>query len=119
MNNLLIEFCAKIAHEVNRAYCQSIGDLSQPKWENAPNWQKESAINGVKFHLENDKTPEESHINWMTEKIIQGWIYGEIKDPENKTHPCMLPYNELPKEQRTKDYLFKSVVDSFKTSLKE
>ena len=32
---------AMVAHETNRAYCESIGDNSQPKWEDAPEWQKE------------------------------------------------------------------------------
>jgi hypothetical protein len=31
-----IEEIAKVAHEVNRAYCQALGDFSQPKWEDAP-----------------------------------------------------------------------------------
>lgn len=40
-----IEQTAKTAHEVNRAYCLSIGDISQPSWEDAPDWQKKSAVN--------------------------------------------------------------------------
>lgn len=31
---------AHVAHEVNRAYCQSLGDNSQPTWEDAPHWQR-------------------------------------------------------------------------------
>jgi len=108
------EQIARICHEVNRAYCQSIGDDSQPKWNDAPDWQRESAINGVLFHLENDVTPEQSHENWMREKVAAGWTYGPVKDPEKKQHPCMVPYHDLPLEQRTKDYLFRAVVDCFK-----
>jgi len=111
---LTIEHIARLCHEVNRAYCQSIGDDSQPAWEAAPNWQRESAINGVRFHLENDVTPEQSHENWMREKAAAGWTYGPVKDPEKKQHPCMVPYAELPPEQRTKDYLFKAIVDTVK-----
>ena len=111
---LFTEQVAKVCHNVNRAYCQSIGDDSQPLWEDAPEWQKESAINGVDFHMSNDVSPEQSHENWMKEKEEDGWVWGKLKDPERKVHPCMVPYNELPKEQRTKDYLFKAVVDSFK-----
>lgn len=106
---------AKAAHEVNRGYCISIGDTSQPKWEDCPEWQRESAINGVKAHLEADLSPEESHRLWMEEKARDGWVYGETKDPDKKTHPCMVAYEELPIEQRTKDYLFKAVVGSFKS----
>ena len=105
---------AKTAHEVNRVFCESIGDNSQPVWEDAPQWQKESAINGVKYHMKNkDTTPEDSHINWMKEKLKDGWVYGEIKDPEKKTHPCLVDYSDLPKNQQTKDHLFIAVVKSF------
>lgn len=111
----LEEVIARVAHEVNRAYCQSIGDNSQPSWEDAPDWQKTSAINGVKFHLENpDATPENSHENWLAEKTAAGWKYGEVKDPGAKTHPCFRPYAELPQEQRSKDYLFRAVVHALK-----
>ena len=41
------EYIAKVCHEVNRAYCMSQGDGSQPRWEDAPDWQKQSAISGV------------------------------------------------------------------------
>jgi len=114
-----IEAIAKLCHEVNRAYCMSIGDNSQPSWEDAPDWLKKSEINGVKFHLENERTPEQSHENWMREKLADGWKYGPVKDPEKKEHPCLVPYEQLPVEQRTKDYLFKSIVDSFKASHKD
>jgi len=109
-----IEQIAKTAHEVNRAYCVSIGDKSQPSWEDAPDWQKKSAVNGVKFHLENpDAKPEDSHNSWLKEKETDGWKYGEVKDPEKKEHPCFVPYDKLPQEQKTKDHLFIGVVRSF------
>jgi hypothetical protein len=105
---------ARIAHEVNRAYCNSIGDFSQPGWDDAPDWQKESAIKGVQFHYANpDATPEDSHNSWMEQKRADGWPYGEKKDPEAKTHPAFLPYDQLPQEQRTKDYLFKAVMSAY------
>lgn len=105
---------ARFCHNINKAYCESIGDMSQPTWEDAPDWQKDSAMNGVMFHLGKNVEPEESHENWMAEKVADGWVYGEVKDPEKKTHPSLVPYEELPTEQKTKDYLFKAVVDTFK-----
>jgi hypothetical protein len=48
----------------------------------------------------------------MEHKEKYGWVYGEVKDAEKKTHPCMVPYEKLPIEQRVKDYLFKAVIDS-------
>lgn len=104
---------AKVAHELNAAYCRSIGDDSQPTWDDAPTWQKDSALVGVKFHLENpEASPSASHDSWLAQKEAEGWEYGPIKDPENKLHPCYVPYDELPVAQRSKDYIFKQTVKS-------
>ena len=108
-----IETIAKVAHEVNAAFCLAHGDTSQPSWEDAPDWQKRSAINGVVFHSQNPNAgPSRSHDNWLAEKEADGWVYGEEKNAEEKTHPCMVPFEELPVEQQAKDYLFRQVVHS-------
>lgn len=110
-----INLIAKTCHEVNKIYCESIGDHSQPSWENAPDWQKKSAINGVIFHLLNPyATPEDSHKNWLEEKKAAGWVYGSIKNPEIKAHPCIVDYKDLPKEQRDKDKLYMGAIGMFK-----
>ena len=108
---MTIEQTAKMCHEVNKAYCEAIGDHSQVSWREAPEWQQDSAINGVIFHLNNpDAKPEDSHNNWWKQKIADGWQYGPVKDAEKKEHPCMVPYEELPLEQRVKDHLFIAIV---------
>lgn len=108
---MTVKKIARVCHEVNRAFCQSIGDNSQPTWEDAPDWQKESAINGVKFHLANPTAgPDASHVNWLKEKVLSGWVYGEVKDPIAKTHPCIVPYEQLPVEQQSKDYIFRAII---------
>jgi hypothetical protein len=108
MNDLEI---ARIAHEVNRGYCAALGDHSQPAWEDAPDWQRASAVAGVRQILAHpETTPEQSHVSWLAQKTAEGWRYGEVKDPAAKTHPCFRPYAELPFEQRAKDYLFGAAV---------
>lgn len=106
-----IHKAAMLAHEVNRAYCEAIGDASQPAWETAPPWQVQSALAGVQFIIDNpNATPADSHTSWLEHKAAEGWQYGPVKDPEKKQHPCFLPYAELPEAQRVKDYLFRAVV---------
>ena len=113
-----IEQIAELAHETNRKYCQLIGDESQPKWKNAPAWQVLSAISGVKFHIENPgASPSRSHEEWLKEKKTDGWKYGKVKDADKKEHPCYVPYNELPLEQRIKDTLFTSIVSAMRPLL--
>lgn len=106
-----VEFIAKMCHEVNRAYCIALGDYSQAPWEDAPEWQRESAINGVRMHIVNpDAGPEASHESWMREKMEVGWKYGPVKDADRKEHPCLVPFDQLPKEQQAKDYIFRAIV---------
>jgi hypothetical protein len=105
---------ARICHEANAGYCRALGDNSQPSWQDAPEWQRSSAINGVNAHLAKEMTPEQSHQGWLDQKIQEGWIWGPVKDPVKKEHPCMCPYNELPVEQRAKDHIFSAIVGTFR-----
>lgn len=106
---------ATVCHEINRAYCQALGDHSQPSWPDAPQWQKDSAIAGVKMHLLNpDAGPAQSHEIWLAQKEADGWTYGPEKRPDLKQHPCMVPFSELPREQQAKDYIFRAVVHALR-----
>jgi hypothetical protein len=35
------------------------------------------------------------HIRWCWDKILNGWIYGNVKDSRKKTHPAIIPYEDL------------------------
>jgi len=104
-------YCAEAAHEANRAYRGSIGEDPGPTWEDFPVDQKASVIKGVGLVLANPNvTNAELHQSWLNEKAEQGWVYGEVKDAEAKTHPCIMPYEDLPEEQRVKDEMFRETV---------
>lgn len=105
---------ARLAHEMNRRWCQLTGDDSQPPWENAPDWQRDSAIAGVKAILGGHITsPAGSHDSWCMRKFHEGWTRGETKDPKAKTHPCLVPFDELPPHQQVKDSIFFAVVGAY------
>lgn len=113
MKHLNVTDIAIIAHNMNAALCSAMGDDSQPSWEDLPDNLKDSAVDGVQFHINNrEATPADSHENWMKHKLDDGWVYGEEKDVEAKTHPCLVPYEELPEAQRAKDYIFKATVEN-------
>ena len=102
---------ARVCHETNKAHCENAGDLTQLQWEDTADWIKESAIKGVIFRLENPDAPASAtHDAWYDHKVKEGWVYGEVKDAEKKTHPCLVAYDQLSVHDRLKDYLFGAVV---------
>lgn len=112
---LAVASIARVCHEANRAYCITQGDHSQPRWDEAPDWQRNSAVDGVEAILEGRvRSAEDSHINWLRDKFAAGWVYGPVKDPEKKEHPCCVTYDQLPVEQRRKDALFFAIVTALK-----
>lgn len=111
MSNLDEMAIARVCHEANRAYCAAHGDMSQLPWDEAPQWQRESAIKGVAFARSTpDARPSAQHEAWLADKAADGWKYGAVKDADKKEHPCFVPYDELPPFQRLKDHLFLGVV---------
>ena len=64
-------------------------------------------ISNVKLPIELEVLVEEMSKNvhevWAETRISQGWTYGEQRDDELKTHPCLVPYEELPEEEKEYD----------------
>lgn len=109
VDEVILEAAARAAHEANRAWCIAHGDTSQLSWDEAPDWQRSSCIKGVEGVMAGNG-PRELHAGWLSEKVATGWVYGPVKDPDTKMHPCMVPYDDLPHEQRAKDGIFVAVV---------
>ncbi|MBQ8937012.1 MAG: Ryanodine receptor Ryr [Prevotella sp.] len=43
------------------------------------------------------------HDVWSETRINQGWTYGPQRDDTLKTHPCLIPYEELPDSEKEYD----------------
>ena len=105
----IVEKIARLAHEVMRAYDAALG-ARKPNWQLAPVWMKRSTRNGVLYAIRNpDVSPAAAHEEWCRKKVEEGWSHG-ADDAGARTHPCLLPYDELTLEHRVKDYLFLGVV---------
>lgn len=101
---------ARVAHEANRALQIVAGDPAvSPAWDEAPAWQRESAVHGVQ-KARMGMGPAALHEEWCAYKRAEGWVFGPVKDPEAKTHPCLVAYDDLPAEQQAKDHLFAAIV---------
>lgn len=43
------------------------------------------------------------HEVWAQTRIEQGWQYGPERNDTEKLHPMLVPYEELPEEEKTYD----------------
>jgi hypothetical protein len=43
------------------------------------------------------------HNQWMTGRLTAGWKYGHERNDEKKEHPSLIPYEELPEEEKEFD----------------
>lgn len=104
------EDIARVCHAANRALQMLTGDPApSPSWSEAPAWLQAAEIRGVDA-AQQGATPEGLHQLWTEHRVEDGWTHGPVKDPEAKTHPCLVPYDELPDGQRAKDALFRAIV---------
>lgn len=111
-----LEAIARAIHEANLAYCLANGDTSQPPWDEIEEWQRQSSRNAVMTAL-GGATPEQQHEAWMAERQAAGWTLGPVKDTATKTHPCLVPYDQLPPAQRAKDALVGGVARAMAAAL--
>lgn len=50
-----------------------------------------------------ERMAENVHDVWARTRIDQGWTYGPKRDDANKKHPCLVPYDQLPEEEKVYD----------------
>lgn len=43
------------------------------------------------------------HEVWAKSRMEQGWKYGKLRNDILKEHPCLISYEELPKEEKDLD----------------
>lgn len=112
-----LEAIARVTHEANRAYCLTLGDTSHASWDDARSDLQASVIDGVRrIATGGVTTPGDSHANWRAFKLSQGWTLGPVKDADARTHPNLVPFDQLPVSEQTKDYLFYTIVTTLLTA---
>ena len=50
-----------------------------------------------------ERIAENVHEVWAKARIDEGWTYGEKRDDIHKKHPSLVPYDELPEEEKEYD----------------
>lgn len=64
-------------------------------------------LDNVKLPIELDglreAIAENTHEVWSAGRIKDGWTYGPKRDDKLKTHPCLIPYSDLPDSEKQYD----------------
>jgi len=106
---------ALVAHQVMAAYRASIGDNQQTSWNEASEDKRTASIARAQAVIDNPNVPPEvAHADWIRARKAEGWKPGKKRDNDAKTHPMLIPFEDLPNEQKTEEYLYRAVVVSMR-----
>jgi serine phosphatase RsbU (regulator of sigma subunit) len=75
----------------------------------------------VALHLNLDEIETMSrveHLRWCWEKRLNGWVYGSTRDNIRKTHPSLIPYDELNESEKEKDRQLVKLIPALLQDLK-
>ena len=50
-----------------------------------------------------EKMARTVHEVWAQSRMDQGWVYGPERSDALKTHPCLIPYEDLPEVEKAYD----------------
>lgn len=50
-----------------------------------------------------ERLAENAHDVWATQRMADGWRLGAVRDDRAKTHPCLIPYADLPDSEKQYD----------------
>jgi ryanodine receptor 2 len=59
-----------------------------------------------------ERLAQNNHDHWARKRIEEGWRYGARRNDNEKEHPDLLPYDQLPESE--KEYDRKTVVEVLK-----
>lgn len=108
-----MENIARLIYEATRLEAMwSKRPIVPEPWEQRDERFRKQFVEVVWRYMKSESlpTPEEAHNSWVESYVKMGWKYGEKRDPKLKTHPDLVPFNELPKDERDKDAIFLALV---------
>lgn len=104
------EQIVRVVHAANIAMQEIWGDdMPSVPWAWEPREQRRIVLAGLSRVRQGGLDARENHQLWLEDKRRQGWTPGE-KDPEAKTHPDLLDWEDLSQEARDKAELFVAII---------
>ncbi|GBC62521.1 hypothetical protein DENIS_3493 [Desulfonema ishimotonii] len=112
MKKITVEQAARSFHQHLKAFRESLGDYTLPDWEETTKHNREMGVRFVRYTLANQSiTPESHHEKWVANMAKRGWRHGNERNPDKKTHPCMVPWEDLPYHEQAKTVLMIATVN--------
>lgn len=100
-----------VIHAALNAAMGALTGAAVVEWDATDDAYREKVVGAVQFAIDNPGlTPEQQHEQWREARIAEGWTLAEVHAAEKKQSPLLVPYAELPPEQRTKDALVHRLV---------
>lgn len=107
----LMQEIARVAHEGVCGLRQANGFGDCPPWEETTSEERQHAMQSVIAVIRQKSFDSEAiHARYVEEMKANGWTLGEKLDPVAKTSPLLVPFAELPLEQRQEDMVFRAIV---------
>jgi hypothetical protein len=63
-----------------------------------------------------ERLAENAHDHWALQRMSEGWRWGETRNDQARTHPNLVPYDELSDSE--KEYDRKTAMETLKAILK-
>jgi len=107
------EVIARVIYEATRIEAKWSGRSIIPeKWEKRDEKFRKQFVDVVERYLSYRRlsTPKQAHNSWVKAYKKMGWRYGRKRDVDRKTHPDMVDFEKLPKDERDKDAIFLAFV---------
>jgi hypothetical protein len=106
---------AEILHNATSAIPRPDGSVIVP-WEALNDVLKDRAADTVDslmnkmWQFPHGMSDDYCHLVWYNNMIDMGWTYGPTYSFEQKLHPSMVPFNELPDDEKIKDAIWSGIV---------
>ena len=105
---------AQVCHEANRGLHLIQPDDGIPvadSWDDLAEGERAEVTADVEHALAG-ATVDELHEQWCNTRYTEGWTHGPTRDADLRTHPYLVPYDDLPAAQHEEYELFAAVVDT-------
>jgi len=104
---------AQIVNRLVQGYRVATNQEPPADWAALADEDKKHIMDRVMFYLtEADVTVSSLHDAWAFSLFNEGWSFGEKHDVENKTHPMLVAYSDLPLIRRVEDTLFMQTIQT-------